>query len=120
MPPAPQVPSGGVPTQMGGGGILGVASKSKEASIRIYKGRSHYNEWNFISANASSAPGGGQGAPMPGGRGGSQMPGGRGPGGRGDGRGFPGRGGPGGQGINPGTNPGVNPGVVPPGGRGRF
>lgn len=122
MPPAPQVPpaigaGGGI--QMGGGGILGVASKSKEASIRIYKGRSHYNEWNFIYANASSAPGGGQGGPMPGGRGGSPVPGGRGPGGRGDGRGFPGRGG---QGINPGMNPGVNPGIVPQGGggRGRF
>ena len=104
---------------MGGGGILGVASKSKEASIRIYKGRSHYNEWNFIYANASSAPGGGQGAPMPGGRGGNPMPGGRGPGGRGEGRGFPGRGvmpgGPGGPG-----GPGVNPGIGPSGGRGRF
>ena len=96
------------------GGILGVASKSKGASIRIYKGRSHYNEWTFVYANASSAPGGGPGAPMPGGRGGSQMPGGRGPGGRGDGRGL------GGRGLGPGQGPGVNPGVNPPGGRGRF
>jgi type II secretory pathway pseudopilin PulG len=124
FPPAqqqPQQPSGiGGPGP--GGGILGVASKSKESSILIYKGRSHYNEWTFIYASASSAPGG-QGSQMPGGRGGSPFPGGRGvPGGRGPGgrglqpggeRGF----GPGGRGIG-GGQPVVTPGVVP-GGRGR-
>ena len=106
-----------------GGGILGVASKSKESSILIYKGRSHYNEWTFVYANASSAPGG-AGSQMPGGRGGSPFPGGRGlPGGRGPGgrgvqpggeRGF----GPGGRGIGGSQGPVVTPGVVPPG-RGR-
>src|SRR5260221_5625675 len=29
------------------GGIVGVASKSKDKSIRIYNGRTHYNEWVF-------------------------------------------------------------------------
>ena len=115
MPPPPQQP--GIGGQMGGGGILGVASKSKETSIRIYKGRSHYNEWTFVFANASSAPGG-VGGQMPGGRGGSPVPGGRGPGGRGlqpgGERGF----GPGGRGIGGGQGPVVNPGIVPPG-RGR-
>ena len=101
-------------------GILGVVSKSKESSILIYKGRTHYNEWNFVFANASSAPGG-AGGQMPGGRGGSPFPGGRGlPGGRGPGgrgvqpggeRGF----GPGGRGIGGSQGPVVTPGVVPPG-----
>ncbi len=112
--PQPQQPSG-VGGQMGGG-ILGVASKSKATSILIYQGKSHYNEWTFVFANASSAPGG-PGSPMPGGRGGSPFPGGRGmPGGRGPGgRGLQ----PGGRGIGGGPGPGVNPGIVPPGGRGR-
>ena len=106
---------GGIPTQMGGGGILGVVSKSKETSIRIYKGGTHYNEWNFIYANASTAPGG-RGAPMPGGRGGSPFPGGRGP----DGRGMQ----PGGRGFGPGMGPGrgftQGPTITPtsPSGRG--
>ncbi len=75
-------PQPGAVGQAGGAGILGVASKSKEASIRIYNGGAHYNEWRFIYASASSAPGG-RGVPNPGGRGGSPMPGGRGPDGRG-------------------------------------
>ena len=117
--PMPQQPGrGGIPTQMGGGGILGVVSKSKETSIRIYKGGTHYNEWNFIYANASTAPGG-RGAPMPGGRG-SPMPGGRGPDGRGTppgGRGFgPGMG-PGGRGFGPQGPGGITP-TFPPSGRG--
>jgi type II secretory pathway pseudopilin PulG len=114
MPQQPQQPSG-AGGQLGGG-ILGVASKSKETSILIYKGRSHYNEWMFVFANASSTPGG-PGSQMPGGRGGSPFPGGRGmPGGRGPGgRGLQ----PGGRGIGGGPGPGMNPVVVPPGGRGR-
>jgi type II secretory pathway pseudopilin PulG len=124
--PSPPQPTSSLGTQLGGGGILGVASKSKEASIRIYKGAAHYNEWQFIHASASNVPGG-RGAPMPGGRGGSPLPGGRGPGGRGldpDGRGMGpfgpgGRGtgpfGPGGRGIGPG---GQGPVTFPPGGRG--
>ena len=30
------------------GGVIGVTSKSKESSIKIYNGRDHYNEWAFI------------------------------------------------------------------------
>ena len=30
------------------GGIMGVASKSTNASLRIYHGRTHYNEWQFV------------------------------------------------------------------------
>ena len=123
QPPQPQQPQpSSLGSQFGGGGILGVQSKSKEASIRIYRGGSHYNEWQFIFANAASTPGGRGGAPMPGGRGGQQMPGappgqrGIGPGGRGIGPG-----GPGGRGIGPGGRtfePGSAP-VFPGAGRGR-
>ena len=113
LPPQPQVPQmpqqqpSGIGGTTAAGGIVGVTSKSKESSILIYKGRSHYNEWNFIYANASSAPGG-AGNPMPGGRGGSPFPGGRGLPGRGPRRGIGGE-----------QNPIITPGVVPPGGRGR-
>jgi type II secretory pathway pseudopilin PulG len=37
--------STGVGTQ---GGVIGVTSKSKDASIKIYNGRDHYNEWAFV------------------------------------------------------------------------
>lgn len=30
------------------GGIIGVASKSKEKSLRIWNGKEHYNEWGFV------------------------------------------------------------------------
>jgi len=30
------------------GGIVGVMSKSKDKSIRLYNGRGHYNEWVFV------------------------------------------------------------------------
>jgi type II secretory pathway pseudopilin PulG len=62
------------------GGVTGVASKSKEKSIRLYKGRNHYNEWQFVFA-AAMMPGQGMGRPgMPGagGRGGMPGTGGRG------------------------------------------
>lgn len=90
------------------GGIIGVMSKSKEASIRIYKGATRYNEWNFTMASNQPGVGPGGQRGMPGGRGTDRpgMPGGP----TGGGRGFPGRGGtgmPGGRGIVPG-----------PGGRG--
>ena len=52
------------------GGIMGVTSKSKAESIRLYKGRSHYNEWQFVHVQQTQIPGGGvPGAPAPGGRG---------------------------------------------------
>jgi len=114
------------------GGIVGVASKSKDKSIRLYNGRSHYNEWVFVYQPQVQAPGaGGAAGAGPGQRGGQPGVGGPGPiggqRGRGDGRGGPGfgfpggRGGPGGPGLpnNPmfPNNP-QNPGA-PPGGRGR-
>lgn len=84
-PPPGQVPGGvGAPTGAVGG-IQGVVSKSKAKSIRIYNGRSAYNEWAFVFVPQVQSAGGG----APGGRG--QGPGGfAGPGG-------PGRGGRGGQ-----------------------
>ena len=39
------------------GGVTGVASKSKEKSIRLYKGRNHYNEWQFVYTPPAPAPG---------------------------------------------------------------
>ncbi len=102
-------------------GVVGVVSKSKDTSIRIYNGRSHYNEWLFQYTPRQQAPGA-PGAPGgPGQRGGpNQPPGPIGPGGgRGgvggrDGRGGPqgpfpggGRGGPGGQPFPAMPNPPV-------------
>ena len=73
------------------GGISGVASKSKDKSIRIYNGRTHYNEWTFVYVQPQQAPGagGGAGAATPGR--GTTPPGAGGVGGRG---GPPNRGGP--------------------------
>ncbi len=47
------------------GGIIGVTSKSKEASIKILNGRQKYNEWAFVHVQTSQRPGGPGGA-MPG------------------------------------------------------
>lgn len=101
-------PEAGTPT---GAGITGVTSKSKDKSIRIYKGRTHYNEWLFtftppaLTAGAGGTPGTG-GPGQRGGRG-NQGPGnpqgpppfggpggGRGPGGPAGGRGPNGPGNP--------------------------
>jgi len=84
------------------GGVIGVASKSTETSIRIYNGRNHYNEWQFIYAPALFGPGQQRPGMRPGQRGpaGSPRPGTR-PGG-------PGPGGPAPRGNPPSTprNPG--------------
>ena len=97
----------------GAGGIIGVTSKSKEDSIKVYNGRSKYNEWAFVYVQTAQRPGGpgvmpGQGgAPLnPGGRGGG--PGGFG----GPGQGQP----PSPFGMQPGAigNPGQRPGGPPP------
>jgi type II secretory pathway pseudopilin PulG len=107
------------------GGIVGVASKSKAKSIRLYNGRSHYNEWVFMY-QPQQAPGAGAGAPgVPGQRGQPGAPqnpfGGQGPLGGQRGRGGnPGggrQGGPGGSG-GPGF-PNGPPGAPPFGTRGR-
>jgi type II secretory pathway pseudopilin PulG len=80
------------------GGIAGVASKSTAASIRIYNGQTHYNEWVFRFVAATPTPGAPGG---PGQRGGqpNQLPGPGGVGGQGRGRGGPG--GPNGPGAPP-------------------
>ncbi len=84
------------------GGIIGVTSKSKDKSIRIYNGRDHYNEWQFVWVPATVQPGMGRpGQVRPG------MP--MGPGGQPLG--------PGGQPMRPGTRPG-GPGGFGPGGMG--
>jgi len=108
----PGVPAAGAPGGVSGG-IMGVTSKSRDKSIRVYNGRNHYNEWQFVYVAQVAAPGAGgaPGSPVPGQRGG--VPGQPGPGGFGGGRGTtPGRGtGPGGPGtgrpggFGPGTSP---------------
>jgi len=124
---------GAAPTQPGGrggatGGIMGVVSKSKDASIRLYNGRTHYNEWQFVfvqQAQAAGQPGAAQPGGVPGqpggvGRGGTPQRGGPptfGPGGQGIGRQGTGRG-PGnappfpqggGRGLQPAPSPGTQP-----------
>jgi len=113
----PGAPAGTTPGAAASGGIMGVTSKSKEQSIRLYKGRNHYNEWQFLPVARVAAPGAG-GTAAPGQRGGPQ----------GGQRGGPGTGTatPFGNGrrnaqpqgtVGPGTqNPPLNP-IGPPGGR---
>jgi type II secretory pathway pseudopilin PulG len=84
-PPLDQQPRGPAGAQ---GGIMGVVSKSTESSIRLFNGRSKYNEWTFtpetvlgnraVGAVRPGAPGGpgGPGAMRPG----INMPGGGRPG----------------------------------------
>jgi len=60
--------SGSVP-----GGLIGVRSKSKDESIKIYQGRTHYNEWTFVYVNQQ--PGGPQRGGPPGQRGRGGPPG---------------------------------------------
>ena len=103
---------------------MGVASKSQETSIRIYKEQTRYDMWPF-TFNMVNRPGGqGPAAGQPGAPG-AQQPG-IGPGGGGRGPGGRGPTGPGGRG--PGTGPGRGgrgPGTVddrismPPGRGGR-
>jgi hypothetical protein len=61
----PQQPQNGNMTAMGAGGLAGVASTYKAPSIKIYKDRQKYNEWEFIFDLKSAMPGQGQGG-MPG------------------------------------------------------
>lgn len=61
------------------GGIIGVTSKSKDASLRILNGRTRYNEWAFVHVQTSQRPGeSGPGGP-PGFRGAPNQPPGPGP-----------------------------------------
>ena len=94
-------PGGSFPGAQGPpvGGVIVVASKSKAESIRIYQGRTHYNEWAFVFVNAGPGRGGVPGQAQPG------LPG--------QGQPFPGRGG---RGVGPG---GASPNPFPSGpGRG--
>ncbi len=75
------------------GGVGGVASKSTDASIRIFNGRTHYNEWEFRFLAQTQAPGAGG---PPGGRQGGPA-------------GFPQRGGPPNQPQGPGPQRGGQP-----------
>jgi type II secretory pathway pseudopilin PulG len=61
----PQLPGGG--TLGAQGGIVGVVSKSTDTSIRIFNGRTKYNEWVFVYTAPVQAPGvGGRGGATPG------------------------------------------------------
>ncbi len=95
------------------GGIIGVSSRSEEQSIRLYNGRSKYNEWQFVYAEATSQPGGPGGA-TPGQPAG---PGGLGPGGSAPAPGGFGPAGPGGRPGGPPGGAGTSP-FGPPGGAG--
>jgi type II secretory pathway pseudopilin PulG len=95
------------------GGLIGVTSKSKDASIKLYNGRNHYNEWAFVYIQTAQRPGQPAGPGVPAtqpGRGGPQ---GQQPGPFGT---QPGRGGPGQQPGPFGTQPGGGRGQpLPPG-----
>jgi type II secretory pathway pseudopilin PulG len=58
---SPQAGPRAGPTGGPRGGIIGVRSRSTEASIRIYKGGTHYNEWAFVWAAQQALPGGPRG-----------------------------------------------------------
>jgi type II secretory pathway pseudopilin PulG len=98
---------GSTPGSPTGAGITGVTSKSKETSLRLYKGRNHYNEWLFVFTPPAAQPGAG-GAPGAGPRGGGPRGGGP--------NGPPGSGGPnppGGPGNPTGPGRGGPPGFGP-------
>lgn len=71
----------------GVGGLIGVQSASDETSIRIYRGRTKYSQWEFVYAGATARPGAPGGAQRPGpiGPGGMRPGGPMGPGGTGPG-----------------------------------
>jgi type II secretory pathway pseudopilin PulG len=48
------------------GGVIGVTSKSKDESIKIYNGRTRYNEWAFVYMQTTQRPGQQGGIPVPG------------------------------------------------------
>ena len=99
------------------GGIIGVTSKSKATSIRLYNGRTHYNEWQFIFVQQQQpqAPGA-PGAPGQPGRGGAPPVG---PGQNGRGGQLPPSGFQGVQGRGQNQGRGAPPqGQAPQGGRG--
>ncbi|HXG89116.1 MAG TPA: hypothetical protein VNJ02_12335 [Vicinamibacterales bacterium] len=130
QPPA-QLPPGGRPaaptlsgvpggSSAGSIGLQGVVSKSTATSIKIYNGRTKYNEWAFVYLATSQRVGPGPGINLNGpGTQGQQRPSGRPPVPPGfGGPGGPGPSGPGGPGgpFGPGGSPSPF-GPRPPGGR---
>lgn len=105
--PATQVTAGATAGSVGG--IIGVASKSQAASLRVYNGHEKYNEWVFVALQATNRVNAPNGSQTP--TGGINVPGGAG-GGRGGQPQLPG----GGRGNQPGGR-GQNPNQ--PGGRGQ-
>jgi hypothetical protein len=79
---------------------MGVHSKSQDTSIRIYKGQTRYDQWNFVFTALNRPGGNAPGAANPGGPGGDNVPG---PGGRGRGTGTGTA--PGNRGQAPGQGP---------------
>lgn len=67
--PAAQGPAGAAQ------GLIGVVSKSTEQSIRIYEGRTRYNEWAFVAQALTTQPTAPGGAQQPGGGRSTQRPG---------------------------------------------
>lgn len=64
--PAGQVlqPGFGATGATAAGGIIGVTSKSKDTSLRVFNGRTRYNEWAFVNVQTSQRVGQpGQGGP---------------------------------------------------------
>jgi type II secretory pathway pseudopilin PulG len=106
QPPSDQSPSAPIsqpaPGRSAGpaGGLIGVVSKSKDASIRVYNGRTRYNEWQFLATDVTQRPGIGGGS----GAAGSRNPG------RAPSAGQPGS--PSGRGARP-PSPSVRPPVRP-------
>jgi type II secretory pathway pseudopilin PulG len=97
---APLTAAGRAGNAQAAGGILAVASKSTQNSMRLYNGKNKYNQWIFMAVQSSLAAGAPRGS-------GGQTPGGT--GGRAGGRG----------GMGPGRS-GTGTGAPPPGGtRGR-
>src|SRR5688572_226804 len=69
-PPGGQLlqPGFGATGATAAGGIIGVTSKSKDTSLRVFNGRTRYNEWAFVHVQTSQRPG----QPGPGGAPGAQ------------------------------------------------
>lgn len=112
----PQAPATGQGAGQGtgqtfGGPITGVRSKSTAASIMLYLGATHYNEWQFLYSGQTQQGGGPGGGANRGGGPGGQPGGPGGPGGIG-----PGIGGGAGRGGPPGGVQGPGRGGAPTGG----
>ncbi len=54
---APTAASPGSPEARLMNAFIGVVSKSKDQSIRLYQGKNHYNEWAFIHVPQTQTPG---------------------------------------------------------------